>query len=65
MYTEKDIKVKRLRSGWYHISGPGVCNWTQPPRCPGTMKEFRDHAFPEASEEFLCAAHRILNGEDE
>jgi hypothetical protein len=52
------ITIRRLSTGWWHIRGHGPCNWAQPPRWPCTAEELRQHAFPEASEEFLMAAQR-------
>lgn len=50
------ITAKRLPSGWWHIRGTGPCNWSQPPRYPCAEDEIRQHAHPEASEEFIRAA---------
>ena len=50
------ITVRRLSSGYYLIRGRGPCNWSQPPYWPCPMGVLRDHAFPQASEDFLRAA---------
>ena len=52
------ITIKRLDSGYYHIRGEGICNWTQPPYWPCDGEMIREHAFPEASEEFLLECIR-------
>ena len=49
------IKISKLSTGYVHIRGQGPCNWTQPPHWPCTEQEIREHAFPEASENFLRA----------
>ena len=43
-----EITVKRFPTGYYHISGEGVCDWSQPPRWPcgdcveyGSIREVR------------------------
>lgn len=51
-------EIKSLGNGWFRIQGQGPCNWTQPPCWPATAKEIREHAFPEASEEFLREVER-------
>ena len=54
-----EITVKRFRTGYYHISGEGVCDWSQPPRWPCDEATLRDYACPEASETFIaCAIER-------
>lgn len=50
------ITVERLPSGYWHIRGVGPCNWAQPPLWPCSEAMLREHAFPEACEEFLMAA---------
>lgn len=52
------LSVKRLESGYYLIRGNGPCNFTQPPEWPCSEFVIRDHAHPEASEEFIreCVA---------
>ena len=57
-----NITVKRLDSGYYHIRGRGVCNWSQPPVWPCDEQVLRDYAFPEASEEFIRAALAMKEG---
>lgn len=54
-----EITVKRFPTGYYHISGEGVCDWSQPPRWPCDEATLRDYACPEASETFIaCAIER-------
>lgn len=57
------ITVKRLESGYWIIRGAyecsGVCNWAQPPHWPCSEQVLREHAFPEASEQFIRAAMMI------
>ena len=54
-----EITVKRFPTGYYHISGAGVCDWSQPPRWPCDEATLRDYACPEASETFIaCAIER-------
>jgi hypothetical protein len=58
------IIVQKLSSGYYHIRGDGPLNWAQPPIWPCDYDSLREHAFPEASEEFLRAAirtHEVQN----
>ena len=50
------ITVRRLRSGWYHVRGEGLCDWAQPPQWPCSRGTLRRHAFREASRGFLRAA---------
>ncbi len=50
------ITVKKLSTGYWHIRGHGPCNWAQPPHWPCSEETLRDHAFPQASEEFLKIA---------
>ena len=45
--------LKQISTGWYHIRGIGPCNWVQTPEWPATEAVIREHAFPEASEEFI------------
>ncbi len=52
----KEITIKRLRSGHWHIRGNGPCNFAQPPTWPCDEATLREHTFPEASEEFIQAA---------
>lgn len=51
-----NLDIRRLDSGWWHVRGRGPCNWTQPPVWPASEEQIREHAFPQASEEFLRAA---------
>lgn len=53
-----NISVKRLESGYYRIRGVGPCNWSQPPYWPCSEDVLRQHAMPEASDEFVRAAAR-------
>ena len=54
-----EITVKSFRTGYYHISGEGVCDWSQPPRWPCDEATLRYYACPEASETFIaCAMER-------
>jgi hypothetical protein len=57
------ITVRRLSSGYYHVRGRGPCNWSQPPRWPCSEEELREHAFPEAGEEFLRRAGALARKE--
>ena len=50
------ITAKRLPSGYWHIRGEGPCNWAQPPAWPCSAQTLKDHAFQQASLEFLAAA---------
>ena len=52
------ISVKRLESGWYHVRGRGPCEWAQPPTWPCSEETLREHAFPQASDEFIAEACR-------
>lgn len=47
------MQIIKLTSGYWHLRGDGLCNWTQPPYWPCDEKTLRDHAFPQASEKFL------------
>lgn len=47
------LQIDRLSSGYWRIQGDGPCNWAQPPYWPCDEKTLRDHAFPEASEDFI------------
>ena len=51
----------RLESGYWHIRGEGPCNWAQPPVWPCDEKTLRDHAFLEASEEFIRSSIQFRN----
>jgi hypothetical protein len=52
------LTVKKLSSGYFLVRGDGPCNWAQVPHWPATLEEIREHAFPEASEEFILEASR-------
>ena len=54
------ITVQRLPTGYWHVRSKGPCNWAQPYNWPCTEKEFRASAFPEACEEFIQAALRVM-----
>jgi len=47
------ITIKRLPSGFVHIRGVGVTNWTQPPQWLADEEMIRKYAFAQASERFL------------
>ena len=51
-----EITVKRFPTSYYHISGEGVCDWSQPPRWPCDEATLRDYACSEASETFIVYA---------
>ncbi len=51
--AERITGLKQISTGWYHIRGIGPCNWVQTPEWPATEAVIREHAFPEASEEFI------------
>jgi len=53
------ITVRRLDSGYWHLRGRGPCNWAQPPVWPCDEKTLRQHAFAQASEEFIRDAMRM------
>ena len=47
------ITIKRLDSGYYRISGDGICEWCQPPAWPCADEDVLDRSFfPEASSDF-------------
>lgn len=50
------ITITKLDSGYFRVQGHGPCNWAQPPYWPCSEEVIREHAFPEASEEFIRAA---------
>lgn len=52
------IDATKLQSGYWRISGIGPCNWAQVPTWPCDEATFREHAFPQASEEFIHEAMR-------
>ncbi len=52
------IAVHSLDSGYYHVRGVGPCNWAQVPFWPCDEACIRRHAFPEASEDFICSAYK-------
>ena len=56
------IRIKKLSSGYFHIRGQGPCNWAQPARWPCGEKEFRESCFPQASEEFILSALKLMTG---
>lgn len=51
--SRHEITVQRLPSGYFHLRGQGPCNWAQPPSWPCDEDTLREHAFPEASEDFI------------
>lgn len=55
--------IYRLVSGWYHIRGHGPCDCAQVPVWPCDEATLREHAFPEASEEFLLDVIRMAEKE--
>ena len=55
-----NISIEQLSSGYWHIRGVGPCNWSQPESWPCTKAELWEHAFPEASSEFIDAAFATI-----
>ena len=55
-----DVSVRRLSSGYWHLRGQGPCSWAQPPSWPCSERVLREHAFGEASEEFIQSCLRLL-----
>lgn len=53
-----EITLTQLSSGYVLVRGRGPCNFTQVPHWPANEDTIRQHAFPEASEEFIRAALR-------
>lgn len=53
------IHYRLLPSGFWHVRGPGVRNYTQPPSWPCTQDMIRQYAHPEASEEFLRECEQV------
>ena len=49
----RGLTMRRLSSGYWHIRGIGPCNWSQPPVWPCDEATLREHAFPQASDEFI------------
>lgn len=52
------LYIKRLSSGYYHISGDGPCEWAQPPSWPCDETTLQAHTFAQASARFfreMCA----------
>lgn len=65
-WTEMNITITRLSTGYWYIRGDGPCEWAQPPTWPCDEATLRAHAFPEASEDFIRAAMRyLLRDEDD
>lgn len=58
------LMIRRLESGYYHLRGRGPCNWAQPPSWPCSEAVLREHAFPQAGEEFIRAALAITYKEE-
>lgn len=56
------ITVTRLPSGYYHVRGDGPCNWAQPPTWPCDEATLREHAFVQASEQFIRMALQARGG---
>jgi hypothetical protein len=50
------ISVTQLPTGFYHVRGDGPCEWAQPPSWPCSEETLRQHAFPEASDQFIRTA---------
>lgn len=50
------ITARRLDSGYWLISGRGPCEWSQPPSWPCDEATLREHAFPQASDQFIREA---------
>jgi hypothetical protein len=59
------ITARRLPGGYWHVRGNGPCNWTQPPQWPCDAGMLHDHAFPQASWEFLRKALELAQKMDE
>ena len=53
---DKQVDIRKLSTGYYHVRGDGPCNWAQLPHWPADEQTIRAYAFPEASEEFIRAA---------
>jgi len=58
--NEQRITVTRLSSDYIHIRGVGPCNWAQPKYWPCSEEHLRQSAFPQASEDFIRAALRMV-----
>lgn len=56
---KREIRVRRLESGYWHVRGAGVCDFSQPPIWPCDEQTLRAHAHPEASDEFVRRAAAI------
>jgi hypothetical protein len=50
------ITAERLPSGYWRVSGRGPCNWAQVPHWPCSREVIEEHAFPEASTDFIREA---------
>jgi hypothetical protein len=50
------IQAQKLESGYWVISGAGLCNFSQPPEWPTDENTLRAHAFPGACEDFFASA---------
>lgn len=55
------ISIKQLPSGYFKITGEGVCNWAQVSCWPCASRELTSGMFPEASNEFRDDARRELD----
>jgi len=56
---EREIRVRQLESGYWHVRGVGPCNFSQPPRWPCDEDTIRKHAHPEASDAFILRATKV------
>jgi hypothetical protein len=53
------ISIHPLSSGYIHLRGDGPCNYAQPLVWPCSKEELRQHAHPEASDEFLSKCEQL------
>lgn len=56
---KREIRVRQLESGYWYVRGKGVCNFSQPPHWPCDAEVLRQHAHPEASDEFIRQAAKV------
>jgi hypothetical protein len=47
-----EVRVRQLDSGYWHLRGPGPCNWAQPQRWPCLPDDLEKSFFGEAGEGF-------------
>jgi hypothetical protein len=50
------IKVKKLESTYWLVTGEGPCNWSQPAWWPCSENMLRNSASSEACEDFFASA---------